>query len=126
MQMQMKDGLARPGTVIQDRAVTREELALARELRGHQLQLTKYGLIFGPGFGQRFKMFTRTNQDMRGRLRADVLKREKIRIFVDDLRRNLLRGNLAEQTVGAHRIPPAGVPSSNRVTNGLKPSRARS
>src|SRR5437879_7080339 len=97
MQMQMKDGLARPGTVIQDRAVAREELALARELRGHQLQLTKYGLIFRRGFGQRFKMLTRTNQDMRGRLRADVLKREEVGVFVDNLRWNLLRGNRSEE-----------------------------
>src|SRR5690242_6688870 len=60
MQMQMKDGLARPGTVIQDRAVACEELALARKLRRHQLQLAKYRLVFGHRVGQRFKMFART------------------------------------------------------------------
>ena len=126
MQMQMKDRLAGAGAVIQDRAIAREDLAFARKLRSNQLQLSKYGLIFGGGFGQRLKMLARANQDVRRRLRADVLKREKVGILVHDLRRNLFRGNLAEQTVGAHRVPPVGVPSSNRVTNGVKPSRWRS
>src|SRR5882724_12359086 len=126
MQMEMKHGLACARTVIQDGAVAGEEFALACELCGDQLQLAKHGLILGCGFGQRFEMFPRANQDMRGRLRADVLEREDVRIFVDDLRWNFLRGNLAEQTVGAHRIAPAGVPSSNRVTKGVKPSRSRS
>src|SRR5690349_16114317 len=126
MQMQMKDRLAGAGAIIQDRAIAREDLAFTRELRGHQLQLAEYGLILGRGFGQRYKMFAWTNQDVRRRLRADILKREKVGILIHDLRRNLFRGNLAEQTVGAHRVPPEGVPSSNRVTNGVKPSRWRS
>src|SRR5216683_153072 len=103
VQVQMKDGLG-----------------------GAELQFAKDGLVLRCRVGQRFEMFARTNQDVRGRLRADVLKGEKIRIFVHNLRWNLLRGNLAEQTVGAHRIPPEGVPSSSRDTNGVKPSRSRS
>src|SRR6266478_1499018 len=101
-------------------------MAFARELRGDQLELAKNGLIFRCRIRQRFEVFTRTNQNMRGRLWADVLESKKIGIFVDDLRRNFLRGDFAEQTIGAHRIPPAGMPSSNRVTNGVKPLRSRS
>src|SRR5206468_9400558 len=63
MQMQMKDRLAGAGAVIQDRAIAREDLAFARKLRSNQLQLSKYGLIFGGGFGQRLKMLARANQD---------------------------------------------------------------
>src|SRR2546422_4900731 len=99
-------------------------MAFARELGGDQLQLAEDGLLSWCGFGQRFKMFARANQNVRGRLRANVLKRENIRIFVHDFRRNLLRGDFAEQTVGTHRLPPAGAPSSRRVTNGVKPSRS--
>src|SRR6266478_1396551 len=75
---------------------------------------------------QRFEMLTRANQNVRGRLRADIFKREELWILIDDFRGDLLRGDLAEQAVGAHRFPPAGVLSSNRVTNGVKPSRPRS
>src|SRR5260370_21147167 len=98
----------------------------AGELRGDQLEPAKDGLIFGRGIRQRFEVFARTNQDMRWRLRADVFESNEVGIFIDDLRRNLFRGDLAEQTVGTHRTPPAGVPSSSRVTNGVKPSRLRS
>src|SRR5260370_34642829 len=125
-QVKVKDRLARSAAAVQHRAVAFEELAFSRKLGGDQLQFAKDGLILGCRVGQRFEMFAWTNQDVRGRLRADVLKGEKIRIFVDNLGWNLLRCDFAEQTVGAHRIPPAGVPSSSRVTDGLKPSRSRS
>jgi len=75
--MQMKDRLAGAGAVIQDRAIAREDLAFARKLRSNQLQLSKYGLIFGGGFGQRLKMLARANQDVRRRLRADVLNAKR-------------------------------------------------
>src|SRR6266581_8899443 len=124
--MQVKDRLPRAASVVHHRAVAFEQLAFARQLRGDQLQLAKEGLIFGRGVGQRFEMLTRANQNVRGRLRTDIFKREELWILIHDFRGDLLRGDLAEQAVGAHRFPPAGVLSSNRVTNGVKPSRSRS
>src|SRR2546426_518824 len=124
--MQVKDRLARAGAIVQHSSVAFQQLAFARQLRGDQLQLAKERLIFGRGIGQRFEMLTRANQNVRGRLRADIFKREELWILIDDFRGDLLRGDLAEQAVGAHRFPPAGVPSSNRVTKGVKPSRSRS
>src|SRR2546425_7531542 len=126
MQVKMKDGLARAGAIVQHSSVAFQQLAFARQLRGDQLQLAEERLIFGRGVGQRFEMLTRANQNVRGRLRADIFKREEIGILIDDFRGDLLRSNLTEQAVSAHRFPPAGVLSSNRVTNGVKPSRPRS
>jgi hypothetical protein len=39
---------------------------------------------------------------VRGRRRADVFERKNLWIFVNDFRRNLLRGNFAKQAVSAH------------------------
>src|SRR6266567_1470865 len=124
--MEMEYRLACAAAVVYDRAVAFEEMAFAREVRGDQLQLAKNGLIFWHRIRQRFEMFARTNQDVRGRLRADVFEGKKIGILIDDLRWNFLQGDFAEQAVCTHRIPPVAVPSSNRVTNGVKPSRVRS
>jgi hypothetical protein len=44
---------------------------------------------------------------MRGRLGADVLERENVRIFVNDFRWNLFRGNFAEQAISRHEWLPA-------------------
>ncbi len=96
MEMEMENRLACATAVVQDSAVAFEEIAFACKLRGDQLQLAKDGLIVGCGLVQRFEMLARTNQDVRGRLRADVFKSEEIRILVDDLRWNFLRRDFAE------------------------------
>src|SRR2546421_2355030 len=124
MEMEMEDGLARPAAIVYDGAVAFQKMAFPGKLRGGQLQFAKNVLMFGGGLVQRFEMFARANQDVRGRLRADVFEGKKISIFIDDLRWNFLRRDFAEQTVGTHRFPPAGKPSSRRVTNGVKPSRS--
>jgi hypothetical protein len=41
-------------------------------------------------------MLPRTNQNVRGRLRADVFKSEQLGIFVDNLRGNLFRADFAK------------------------------
>lgn len=52
MQMKMKDGLACTGAVVEDGAIAVEEIAFASELRGNQMQLADYGLIFMRGVVQ--------------------------------------------------------------------------
>src|SRR5579859_1470304 len=126
MKMEMEDGLARARAVIEKRAVTCEEIALAGELRGNQMQLADQRLILGRRFVERNKMFSRAKQNMRWRLRADVLKRKDFGILVNDFRRNLFCRNFAEQAISAHQFPPVGASSSRRTTNGVNPSRSRS
>ena len=84
VQMKMKDGLAGACAVVEDRAIAREKIAFAGELRGDQMQLADHGLVFGLRVVQRNEMFSRAEQDVRGRLRADVLESENFGIFVDD------------------------------------------
>src|SRR5580704_11993006 len=124
--MQMEDRLTSASAIVKDRAVTLQQIALAGDLRGDQMQLTNHGLILGFCVVQRCKMLSRAQQDMRGRLRADVLERENVRIFVNDFRRNVFRGNFAEQAIKTHRFPPEDAVSSRRTTNGVNPSRLRS
>src|SRR5580692_2346766 len=124
--MQMKDGLARAGTVVEDRAIAVEEVTFAGEFGGNQMQLADHRLIFVRRVVQRDKMLSRDEQNVRGCLRADVLECQELRVFVNDFGRNLLRGNFAKQAVGTHQFPPPGAASSRRTTNGVNPSRPRS
>jgi hypothetical protein len=90
MQMKMKHGLTRPAATVDYRAVAIKEIALTGELRCNKVEFPEDALILRGGFMQRGKMFFWTNQDVRGRLRADVFKGKYICIFVHNLGRNLL------------------------------------
>src|SRR5260370_36314323 len=96
MQMKMKHGLARSAPVVQHCAEAFEQIALARGLRCHKAEVPEDTLILRGGFMQRSKMFFWTNQDARGRLRADVFKSKYICVFVHNLGRNLLARDFAE------------------------------
>jgi hypothetical protein len=76
MQMEMKDGLARPAAIVYDGAVAFQKIAFAGKLRGDQLEFAKNGLMIGCGLVQRFEMFARANQNVRGRLWTDVFEGE--------------------------------------------------
>src|SRR6266498_2683858 len=58
------------------------------------------------------EMAARNDQHVVRSLRPDILKSQYILVLVDDLARNLARGNLTEQTIGnkvilrAQRAPP--------------------
>jgi len=82
--MKMKDGLAGACAVVEDRAIAREKIAFAGELRGDKMQFADDGLILRRRVIERNEMFSRAEQDVRGRLRADVLESENFGIFVDD------------------------------------------
>src|SRR5277367_2996364 len=111
--MEMEDGLAGAGAIVEDGAIAVEKIAFSGELRGHQMQFADHRLVFMCRIVQRNKMLSRDKQDVRRRLRADVLERENIWIFVDDFGWNLFRGDFAEQAVSAHQFPPEGVASSS-------------
>jgi len=71
--MEVKHRLAGSFAAIQHRAVALKELAFPSKLRGDQLQLSEYHLILLACVRQRFEMFPWANQDVRRRLRADIL-----------------------------------------------------
>ena len=88
-----------PGTaaVINDRTITRCEAALRGELGGNTQGAAENGGIFGSRVVERGGVLSGADQDMRGRLRRDVFKGEKIRVFVDDFRGNFLAADFAEK-----------------------------
>src|SRR5579859_4387086 len=74
--MKMKDGLAGACAVVEDRAIAGEKIAFAGELRGDQMQLADHGLVFGLRVVQRNEMFSRAEQDVRGRFWTEFSLRQ--------------------------------------------------
>ncbi len=96
MQVKMKHGLARTAATVDYCAVPIEEIALTGDLRRDQMKFAKDDLILGNSIVQRCEVLSRANENVRGRLRADVFKGKYIRVFVHNLGRNLLARDLAE------------------------------
>src|ERR1700724_83563 len=125
--MQMLDRLARFRSSIDYRAVPLRQVALAREPGRHRLQSAQHHFVSGSGVCKRTDMFARADQQMRRGLRTNIFESKNLRIFVYDLRWDLLRRDLAEKAIGAHRLAPVSEkPSSRRITIGTTPSRSRS
>ena len=116
MQMKMKDGLSRAAAIVENGAIAGEQIAFLGEFRCNQLQFPEHRLIFRGGIVQRGKMFSRADQNVRRSLRVDIFKRKHLFIFINEFRRNLLRGDFAEQTIRVHHFTPEGAASSNRTT----------
>src|SRR5580658_9420036 len=100
--MKMEHGLACASAIVEDRAITVKQVALAGELRGNQMQLADHRLVFRSCVVQRNKMFSRAQQYVCRRLRAYIFEREKISVFVNNLGRNFSHGNFTESAVSAH------------------------
>jgi hypothetical protein len=96
VQMKMEDGLAGARTIVEDRAISIEQVTLAGELCGNQMELADHRLILVRSVVERNEMFSRDKQNVGGRLRADVLEREYVGILVDDFGWNLFRGDFAK------------------------------
>src|SRR3974390_564905 len=125
MQMQMKHGLPRPAAIVENGPIPREQIALLGDLRRDHLQLSQQALIHMRSVVQRRKMLLGTDQNVRGRLRADVLKRKHIIILKHNFRWNFFRPDFAEQAILVHQFTPAGLFSSSRITIGVNPSLSR-
>ena len=96
VQVEMKNRLAGAGTIVEDRAISIEQIAFSGELRGNQMQLADDRLILVRRVVKRNEVLSRDKQNVRRRLRADVLERENVRVFVDNFGWNLLRSDFAE------------------------------
>jgi len=97
--MQVKDRLACAWTYIQDSSISVLDFALTRDLRGGDMTAPYDFGIVSLGFLQSSEMTLWNDEDVRRRLRVDVVKREDMVIFVDFLGRNLAANDAAEKTV---------------------------
>src|SRR6266849_883633 len=133
VEVEMEDGLAGAGAVVEDGAVAGEEIFFGGEFRGDHQELAEERLVFGWGVVKGFKMFARAEEDVYGSLRADVFKSEEIGVFVDKFRGNFFRADFAEEAIFVeifrsgigHGLAPATGGSSRRRTIGVNPSLAR-
>lgn len=83
-----------------------------RKLTGDEHETShEHGIACGE-IPNRWNVRLRNDEHMRRRLRMDVVEYDAIDILVPDTRRNLLRGNLAEETIG-HRVRNVKFQSSN-------------
>src|SRR5271167_1954851 len=114
MQMKMENGLTSSATVVEDGAIAGMKIPLRSELGGNQLEFAEQRLIFRAGIVKSSKVFARANQNVGGRLRADIFKRENLVVFVNEFRRNLLGTDFAKKTIGVHHFTPEGAASSRR------------
>ena len=99
MQVKMKDGLPSTAAVVEDHAVAVGDLLLAGDLCGDEQQLPEDALVGGIGIVQRSEVFSRTDQDVRGRVRMAVLEGENFAILVDEFCGLLFASDLAEGAV---------------------------
>jgi hypothetical protein len=83
MQVKMKHRLARSAAAVDYRAVAIEEIAFTGDLRRDQMKFAKDNLILGDSFVQRCEVLSRANENVCGRLRADVFKGENLIVFAN-------------------------------------------
>jgi hypothetical protein len=84
VQVNVRNGLARIRPGIDNRPVASAQLTFPSDLGGDSLQSTKYGFVFGGRMIKRRHMFSRADEDVRGRLWTDVFKGKYVRIFVNN------------------------------------------
>src|SRR5260221_13041841 len=113
--VQMKNGLPRAAAGVHHCAVTAAQFFFARKFCRHQRDFSEYRLVLGSRFLQRSEVFLRPDQDMRRRLWIYVLECKHFFVVVNQLCRNLLCRDFAEQAIVSHWSPPAGT-SSRRMT----------
>ncbi len=97
--MEMEYRLACAAAVVQHCAVPCCQFALARKFRGDQLQLAEHGRVLLSGFGQRYQMFPRADEDVTRRLRLNILEGKNIRVLVYEFRWDFFFPDFAEQAV---------------------------
>lgn len=100
----MKHCLPGIRTVVEDRAISGGDAAFGRDLRGDEVQVADHRLVACSGFGERSEMLARDNQDVRGRLRIQILERHGLFVLMDKARRNLPGDDFTEDAIGHARI----------------------
>src|SRR5262252_1289374 len=116
MQVQVEHSLACAATGVDNGAVASFELSFPREVGRDNGHGTEHCFVLCTRFRQRCKMLFRANQNMRGRLRVDVLEGENVGVLINHFGWNLFCRNFTEQAVGAHGSPSQAT-SSSRITS---------
>src|SRR6516164_9954112 len=96
----MKDRLARIRSNVEHRAIPLLDATLAGDLRRNKVAVADNLGIFRGGFLDVDDVLFGNDQNVRRRLRLDVLKSVDAIVFEHLLGRNLAGNDLAEQTVG--------------------------
>lgn len=100
MQVHVEDGLAGIAAGVDDHAVAGLiEATFPGQARRHPVQVTDDRLILCRQRVERFNVFARNHDEMRGGTRPDVLKRHRRIIFVDKLGRRFTPSNPAKKAV---------------------------
>lgn len=98
MTVEVRDGFAAVRTVVDDQTVTRSiKPLLGGNLRRFEEQVAEQRLILRLRLGDAGDGLAWNDEDVDGRLRSDVAKREHLIVFIDDLRRDFARGNFFKQ-----------------------------
>jgi hypothetical protein len=98
MQMQMRYGLSGAHAVVQHSAKSVGNAALGRNFRGQQVDVADHRGVLRCGVAERDEVLARDDQDMRWRLRIQVLECHGVFILMDDPSRDLSSGDLAKDT----------------------------
>ena len=84
--MNVKDGLARAGPVVNDRTKAGSiQAAVPRQIGRNGLQMAQHGFVFSYGIRQFGQVLSRNYQNVRGGLGVDILEGENGGIVIDDL-----------------------------------------
>ena len=101
--VQMKNGLPAVAVRVDDDAIAVFGKAFfACYFRAGQKQVTERFPVIFSGFVERIEMLARDDQNVRRRLRANIVEGDAHVVFVNSRRRNLARNNSAKQTIFAH------------------------
>jgi len=92
---------------VHHRAEAFREPLLFCDLLRHRMQMPEQPLVSWRQVRKRRNMFARDQQHMHRRLRMNIREDHRVVVFIKLLRRNLTRGNLAEQTVHADQLNAA-------------------
>ena len=96
--MEMRDGFAGVGAVVDDETVAVfVEAELARDVGCFQEEMSEDGVIFSGGFVDAWNRFARDDEDVARRGGADVAKGEHLIIFVNDVSGDFAVGDFLEQ-----------------------------
>lgn len=104
--MQMRHGLSGVGAAISDDPIPAGQIPFSGQLAADHQQVTGQGRIAFAQIGERRNFLLGDDQDMHGGLRIDVLERQALLVFVNNLGRNL----------------PVNNPFENRFADRTRPS----
>lgn len=102
VKVEVEDGLAAARPDIVNRTIAIFDAAFTAELGGYELRVADDFYVLGARRIDAGDVLLRNNQDMRRRLRIDVLEGEDDLIFVDLLGGNLSGDDSAEEAIFVH------------------------